>query len=239
MINVTLIPVYKDNYSFLLEAEDGSTAVVDPGEAEAVIDYCEDHGLKLDYVINTHHHWDHVDGNAALIKQYGAKLAAPAAETDRISGIDIPLSEAENFSFGGEIVQILETPGHTRGHICLYFPESKKVFTGDTLFLMGCGRLFEGTPEQAWNSLNKLMALPGETEVYCGHEYTLASAKFCMSIEPDNEDLKARYKAMKELRRKKRPTVPGTIEDELKTNVFLRAGSAENFAHIRRLKDNA
>ena len=239
MIDISIIPILKDNYAYLLTSKSGETAIVDPGEAAPVIAALESRGLSLNYILNTHHHGDHIAGNTALQEKYGAKIAGPAKEQARIENMDILLDKSSYFSFGGEKVQILETPGHTSGHICFYFPESKAVFTGDTLFLMGCGRLFEGTAEQMWNSLQKIMVLPDDTRVYCGHEYTLGGAKFCLKIEPENKDLQSRLQQVKDLRDKNQPTIPGTIGLEKKTNAFVRAGSAEKFAEIRKQKDQS
>lgn len=239
MITVTLIPILKDNYAYLLEAKNGSIGVVDPGEAEPVIHALEERGLKLHTIINTHHHGDHIGGNAELIKKYGAKLAGPAIEENKIGPLDIKLEGGTHFEFGGESVQIIHTPGHTMGHICLYWPESKILFSGDTLFSMGCGRLFEGTPDQMFDSLQKLKNLPGDTRVYCGHEYTLANAEFCRTVDPDNNDLKDRYEEMKRLRSNEKPTIPFLLKDDLDTNIFLRAQNAEDFAKYRAQKDAA
>lgn len=240
-IDVQIIPILGDmmNYTYLLRGDNGETAIVDPGDAPPVIAELERQNLKLDFVINTHHHWDHTDGNAELLEKYNAKLVGPAAEESLIGALDIALQDGDRFPFGGEAFETLSTPGHTAGHICLYAPKSNIVFTGDTLFLMGTGRLFEGTAETMWRSLQKLAALPPETKIYCGHEYTQALGQFCLKIEPDNEDLKNRMEHVKELRRAKKPTIPGTIGEEIKTNAFLRAGSAENFAKIRTLKNQS
>lgn len=238
MIHVTIIPVLKDNYAYLLQGDNGETAVLDPGEAAPVIKVLEDKDIELDYVLNTHHHGDHIAGNADLIKRYNARLAGSAAEKSRIPAMDILLEEDSEFFFGGEPVSILETPGHTRGHICFYFPQSKIAFTGDTLFLMSCGRLFEGTAEQMWQSLSKIMSLPDDTKIYCGHEYTLASGEFGLSVEPDNPALHERMKDVRAKRQAGKPTMPALLSLEKKTNVFLRAGSAEEFGRIRTLKDN-
>jgi len=236
-ITVELIPVFKDNYAYLLTAPNGDIGIIDPGEADPVIDVLEAKGLTLTHILNTHHHWDHVSGNDKLKTKYGAKLYAPAKEANQIGGVDIALKEGEPLPFGGENWQVIETPGHTLGHICLYAPESKLLFTGDTVFSMGCGRLFEGTPEQMWNSFTKLMALPDDTALYCGHEYTLANGVFAQKIEPDNEDIQRRREEVKALRRNKQPSLPSSIGLEKKTNIFLRAGSAKRFAEIRTIKD--
>lgn len=239
MIDITIIPILQDNYTYLLRADNGQAAIVDPGEAYPVIDMLERLGIGLDYILNTHHHDDHIAGNAELVEKYGAKLAGPAAEQARIPDMDILLREGDIFTFGNEDIQILETPGHTSGHICFYLPLSRAVFTGDTLFSMSCGRLFEGTAEQMWNSLQKIVALPGETRVYCGHEYTLSNGLFCLTIEPKNHDLQKRVEDVRALRTKNLPSLPSTIALEIKTNVFLRAGSAERFAEIRERKNNS
>jgi hydroxyacylglutathione hydrolase len=238
MMETRIIPVLKDNYAYLLLGENGETAIVDPGEAAPVISALDAHGLSLDYILNTHHHGDHIAGNMELKARYSAKIAGPAKEEARIKDMDILLSEGDTFSFGNENICILETPGHTRGHICFYFPQSRAAFTGDTLFLMSTGRLFEGSAEQMWESLEKIMALPGETNIYCGHEYTLENGIFCQSVEPENEDLKKRMHEVRNLRTRSMPTVPATLALEKKTNVFLRAGSAARYAEIRALKDN-
>lgn len=237
MIDVTIIPTLKDNYAYLLVAEGGAVAVVDPGEAEPVQAVLLEKGLGLDYVLNTHHHGDHIAGNAALIEAWGAKLVGPRAETDRIPGMDILLDEGTAFSFGGEEVQVIETPGHTRGHICFYFPDSGVLFTGDTLFLMGCGRLFEGSAEEMFKSLSKIKALPDDTHVYCGHEYTVSGAQFCHHVLPDNDDIRHRLAHEQDVREAGQPTVPAALGLEKKTNVFLLVKSADELAAFRRMKD--
>ena len=239
MIDVTIIPTLKDNYTYLLKSADGRTAIIDPGEAGPVIEELERQKLSLDYILNTHHHADHIAGNGALIEKFDAKLVGPSKESIRIPSMDITLSEDDVFTLGGEDVQILETPGHTTGHICFYFPRSKMVFTGDALFLMSTGRLFEGTPEDLWITLQKLMALPDDTKIYCGHEYTLSNGEFCLGIEPDNQELQSRMKEVRKAREQNQSTMPSTVALEKKTNVFVRADSIERLAEIRRLKDES
>lgn len=234
---VTLIPVLSDNYAYIIE-NNGETAVVDPGQAEPILHELNNRDLTPNIILNTHHHSDHIAGNLPLIKKYGAKLAGPEKELHRIPGMNITLSEGSNFSFGGEKIEIFETPGHTKGHICFYFTESKILFAGDLLFAMGCGRAFEGTAEELYNSLQKIKALPHETKIYCGHEYTLSNAEFCLTIDPDNDDLKARHKTVKQYRDNNLPTIPTTLGEELQTNVFLRAENAKVFADIRAKKDH-
>ena len=237
MIAVSIIPILEDNYSYILEADNGDVAVVDPGDAAPIIAALDQHGLKPSFIFNTHHHGDHIAGNAEIKARYGAQIAGPAFEEARIRNMDILLSEKSEISFGGEDVQIIETPGHTRGHICFFFTQSKIVFTGDTLFSLSCGRVFEGTADQMWQSLQKLMALPDETRLYCGHEYTQSNGEFGLTLEPDNTDLRARMNEVNALRAAGKPTLPSTIGLEKKTNVFLRAGSAQKFVEIRKLKD--
>lgn len=236
MIKVHILPVLKDNYTYILESGN-AVAIVDPGEVAPVIAYLDSHNLKPTLIFNTHHHGDHIAGNTEIIARYRCKLAGPKAETARIPNMDILLSEAEELSFAGESVRILETPGHTHAHICLYFPSSKILFTGDTLFSLGCGRLFEGDTATMWNSLQKIMALPYDTQIYCGHEYTLSNGKFCLSIEPENAALQARMREVETLRVENKPTLPVTLGTEKKTNVFLNAKTAENFGRLRLLKD--
>jgi hydroxyacylglutathione hydrolase len=236
MLKVHIIPILQDNYTYILEASN-AVAIVDPGEAAPVIEYLDSHNLKPTLIFNTHHHGDHIAGNAEIIERYRCKLAGPKSEIGRIPNMDILLSEAEEFSFAGESIHILETPGHTRGHIALYFPSGKTLFTGDTLFSLGCGRLFEGDAQTMWNSLQKIMVLPDETQIYCGHEYTLSNGKFCLSIEPENAALQARMREVEILRVQNKPTLPVTLGTEKKTNVFLNAKTAENFGRLRALKD--
>ena len=238
MITVSLIPILDDNYAYLLEADNGETAIVDPGEAQPIIDVLNQKDLSLDYILNTHHHGDHIAGNAELISRYGAKLVGPKNEKDRIANMDILLSEGDIFIFGGEEFQIIETPGHTRGHICFYGASNKILFAGDTLFAMGCGRLFEGTPEDMFGSFQKILALPSDTKIYCGHKYTLSNAKFCAHAEPDNTDIQTRYKEVVELRDQNKPTLPTTLDLEKKTNVFLRAKTPAELRQLRARKDS-
>lgn len=239
MITVTLIPVLNDNYAYLLEADNGDIGVVDPGEAGPVIEYLESKNLKPDVIFLTHHHGDHIGGVPQMMEWHRCEIAGPSKEMGRIDNMDILLDEFSVYHFGGEEVTVLETPGHTKGHISLYFPENKLLFVGDTLFVMGCGRLFEGTAEQMWESFEKIMALPDDTKIYCGHEYTISNAEFCLQVEPENEKLKARYDEVKALRTQDKPTVPTTLGEEKETNVFLRADNAEQFGEFRLIKDRS
>lgn len=238
MITVTLISVLKDNYSYLLEDDSGVVGVVDPGQPTPIEHVLKEKGLnRLDVIFNTHHHSDHVAGNVGLRKIYRSKIAAPARDAHRISDIDIPLQEGENFQFGSSTMKVLDIPGHTSGHIGLWFPQDKMLFCGDTLFSLGCGRVFEGTPEQLFESLQKIKTLPDDTKIYCGHEYTQENGAFCQTIDPHNATLKARMDEVRKLRANGQPTLPAILGEEKKANIFLKAGSAQEFAGYRSRKD--
>jgi len=242
----------KDNYAWLaVDREEGVVAVVDPSESEPVKRALEARGLKLTHILNTHHHMDHVGGNLALKETFGAKIVGPGKDAARIPGIDVGVVEGDTYDMGGHRARVLEIPAHTRGHIAFWFPDDSVVFTGDTLFAMGCGRLFEGDPPTMWSSLSKLTRLPDSTRVYCGHEYTEANGRFALTVEPANPDLQARMADVKATRAKGLPTLPSNIGIEKKTNPFLRAASpeirqtlglgtapdVEVFAETRRRKD--
>lgn len=246
------IPVLSDNYVYLAhEPDSGATAAVDPSVAAPVLDAAAAQGWRITHVLNTHHHPDHTGGNLAIKEATGCTIVGPLADRERIPGIDVALGDGEEYALGDQVARALDVPGHTRGHIALWFARSGVVFSGDTLFLMGCGRLFEGTPEQMWRSLGRLRALPPETKVYCGHEYTLSNARFAVTVDPDNEALAARAQRVKALRDAGQSTIPGTIGEEMATNPFLRADQPAlqaamgtigdpvlTFAAIRRRKDN-
>lgn len=252
-LDIVLVPALSDNYVYLLhDAASGATAVVDPGEVAPVEAALAEHGWKLTHILNTHHHADHIDGNETLKAKYGATLVGPKSEESRIDGMDVTVSEGDTYDFAGHTAQVFETPGHTTGHIAFYFADSDALFCGDTLFSLGCGRMFEGTPAQFWDSLSKLRALPDSTRIYCGHEYTTANAKFALSVDGDNAALKARAAEIDELRAAGKPTVPSLLGQEKAINPFLRAddpaiaaavGKAgadpvEVFAAVRKGKDN-
>ena len=225
-LTVTLVPCLKDNYAYLLADRDaGLCAVVDPSEPGPVKAALAKSGLKLTHILNTHHHWDHTGGNEALKAEFGAIVVGPGKDRDRIPGIDEDVSEDTGWTFGPHRARILEVPAHTKGAITFVFGDI--AFTGDTLFAMGCGRLFEGDPPMMWNSLSKLMTLPDDTRIYCGHEYTLSNGRFALTLEPNNADLKARMREVEAARAKNEPTVPSTMELEKKTNPFLRPNSPE------------
>lgn len=233
---ISLIPILHDNYCYAL-TDSSQVAVIDPGEAAPVIQWLGHR--DLDTIILTHHHGDHVGGVVALKEKYGAKVIGPNADLHRLPFIDIAVGEGDGFILGPHEIRVIATPGHTSGHVCYYLPADHALFCGDTLFSMGCGRLFEGTAAQMWESLQKLAALPDETLVYCGHEYTLANGRFALSVEPDNVDLQERISAVRILREAGKPTLPVRLGLEKKTNPFLRAGNAARFASLRLAKDNA
>jgi hydroxyacylglutathione hydrolase len=220
--------VLKDNYVYLLhDTASGATAVVDPSVADPVFAALKETGWRLSHILNTHHHWDHTGGNAALKAATGAIVVGPLADRERIPDIDVALGDGEHYAVGSKVAEIFDVPGHTRGHIAFWFPTSRALFCGDTLFTLGCGRMFEGTAAQMWNSLSKLRALPAETRVFCGHEYTQANARFALSVEPGNGALIERAKRVDALRSQGRPTVPATLGEEVATNPFLRADRVE------------
>jgi len=219
---ITTIPCLTDNYAYIINNNSKLVAVVDPSEALPVITFLEKQNLKLNYILNTHHHYDHIGGNNELKKLYNAKVVGFSGDKHRIPGIDIVLRNNENWIFGNSTVKILHIPGHTLGHLCFFFENEKIAFTGDTLFSLGCGRIFEGDHKQMLTSLNKLKKLPKNTSIYCGHEYSYKNAEFCMKHDYDNIDLKKKFEKIKQLRLNNLPTLPTTLEEELKSNIFLR-----------------
>ena len=226
MLDIIQIPVLTDNYIYLLhDPESGDTAVVDPALAQPVLDLLEAKGWPLIYILNTHHHWDHVGGNLELKQKTGCQIIAAHLDSGRIPGIDSGVFEGDIISLGQHQARVIATPGHTSGHIVYYFAKDEALFCGDTLFAMGCGRLFEGSAEQMWTSLQKLKVLPSSTRVYCTHEYTQANGKFALSVEPDNFQLQHRMMEVAELRFANKPTVPSTIGQEMATNPFFRDNS--------------
>uniref|UniRef100_A0A7N0TUG4 hydroxyacylglutathione hydrolase n=1 Tax=Kalanchoe fedtschenkoi TaxID=63787 RepID=A0A7N0TUG4_KALFE len=227
-LQIELVPCLKDNYAYLLhDVDTGTVGIVDPSESLPVIDALSRSDRNLTYILNTHHHYDHTGGNLELKARYGAKVIGSGTDSDRIPGIDIALKDGDKWMFAGHEVVILETPGHTRGHISFYFPGAGVIFVGDTLFSLSCGKLFEGTPEQMSSSLQKITSLPEDTSIYCGHEYTLSNSKFALSIDPRNDKLQSYASHVANLRKKGLPTVPSTIKMEKACNPFLRTSSSE------------
>ncbi len=224
MLETVQIPALSDNYVYLLhDGDSGRTAVVDPPEAEPVMAELERRGWSLDWILNTHHHWDHVGANLALKRLTGCQVAGFQGDAHRIPGIDRTLAGGDRFELGASVAQVLEVPGHTLGHVAYWFADADLLCCGDTLFSLGCGRLFEGTAAQMWESLCKLRDLPDATRVCCAHEYTLKNARFALTIEPDRPPLLERVRQVEALRAQGLPTVPSLLGEEKITNPFLRA----------------
>lgn len=252
-LEIHQFPCLSDNYGVLIhDPETNVTASIDTPEAAAIEAALGDKGWSLTHILNTHHHFDHTGGNEELKAKTGCEIVGPKPEAAKIPGLDVSIGEGDTYDFGGHTAQIIETPGHTLGHIAYHFADDGVAFVGDTLFALGCGRVFEGTMGQMWSALQKLMEMPPETVIYCGHEYTAANAAFAATIEPDNQELMDRVKEIGELRAQGRPTVPTTLDVELRTNPFLRPASpgvqkqlgmegadlGDVFAEIRQRKDN-
>ena len=222
------IPCLTDNYAYIIcDDHSQTTGVIDPSEAKPIISFLKKENKKLNYILNTHHHFDHVGGNIELKKKFKAKVLGFEGDKHRIPGIDITLKDKEEWNFGDSKVITLHIPGHTLGHICFFFKKEKVAFTGDTLFSLGCGRIFEGDHKQMFNSLNKIKKLPKDTEIYCGHEYTYKNAEFCLKYDNNNTDLKKKFEKIKKLRSENLPTIPSSLEEELKSNIFLRSNQRE------------
>jgi hydroxyacylglutathione hydrolase len=238
-LEIVRVPAFTDNYLWLVHDPDsGETAVVDPGDAAPVAAAAEERGWTIGQVWNTHWHPDHTGGNLAVKSAHGAMISGPRSESAKIPGLDVALYEGDQVRLGAHVGEVWEVPGHTLGHIALVFREDGLAFVGDTLFAMGCGRLFEGTPSQMFNSLNRLAALPSGTAVYCAHEYTLSNARFAAHTEPANAAVAARLAEVEQARAEGRATVPTTIAQERATNPFLLAGDELEFTRRRVAKDS-
>ena len=251
-MNIEIIQCLSDNYSYLvIEKETNTVSIIDPSDFDACDEIIKKHN-KLDYILNTHHHVDHVDGNLKLKKKYNSKILGFEGDEDRIPGIDILLKDGQHFKIGELKFEVIYIPGHTKGHVAYYFERQKVVFSGDTLFSLGCGRVFEGTLDEMFNSLNKLKKLPPETKVYCGHEYTKKNLDFCLKYDTENLMLIKKGNLINTKIKKNLPTIPTTIDEEIKTNIFFRCdnvdikkalnetGSSDQeiFNKLRDLKDN-
>ena len=236
-MEVVQVPVLTDNYVYLAH-DAGATAVIDPAVAEPVLAAAAARGWRITQILNTHWHPDHTGANLAIQAATGCTITGPAGEAAKIPGIDRAVGEGDTVAVGDAAGRVIDVPGHTAGHIAFHFADAGVLFCGDTLFALGCGRLFEGTPAQMAASLAALMALPDATQVYCAHEYTQANARFAVTVEPDNADLAARVVDIDRLRAAGRPTVPSTIGLERATNPFVRAGSIAEFAARRAAKDS-
>lgn len=254
-IKVHQFPCLSDNYGVLVHNSDsGATLLIDAPDEDAIRSALAETGWTLTHILVTHHHWDHTQAIAAIKAETGCTAIGPAGERSKIETLDETIDDGDTRDLGGIAVNAIATPGHTLGQISYHMPDAGIAFTGDTLFALGCGRVFEGTPEMMWSSMEKLMArLPDETRIYCGHEYTLANAKFAVTVDPANEALRKRLAEIEGLRAAGKPTLPTTMAKEKATNPFLRAadpamrahlglegaGNAAVFAEVRARKDNA
>ncbi len=231
------IPALSDNYVWLLPYAPGLAAVVDPAVAEPVLEAAEARGLRISHILNTHWHPDHVGGNAAIKAATGCTVVGPAREAARIPGLDLGVDEGDRVALGDIHLDVLFVGAHTAGHIAYHVPAARLLFSGDTLFAMGCGRLFEGTAADMFAALGKLKALPADTLVCCAHEYSLSNARFAVTVEPDNAALQARLKAVEAARAAAQPTVPFRLSEELETNPFVRADTIAELGARRSAKD--
>ena len=238
-MRIEIIKCLQDNYSYLIIDKNNLKAcVVDPSEASPIINFVEKKKLKLVYILNTHHHYDHVGGNLELKRKYNSKVIGFKEDKKRIPGIDILVEDNQIWNEDNFEAKIYHVPGHTSGHIAFHFFKEKKLFIGDTLFSLGCGRIFEGTNEEMFNSLNRIKKMPDDTEIYCGHEYTLQNSKFCLAHDSTNLNLKNKILEIERKLKNGLPTIPTFLKDELKCNIFLKAKDVESFSKLRDLKDN-
>jgi hydroxyacylglutathione hydrolase len=238
-MEIEIIPCLQDNYSYLIiDKENNIACVIDPSEADPIIEYLENNKIELKFILNTHHHYDHVGGNQKLKEKYRVNVVGYVGDKERIPEIDILVNDQEIWTYKNFEAKIIHIPGHTLGHICFYFHKDASVFTGDTLFSLGCGKIFEGTYSQMFDSLMKLKELPQNTKVFCGHEYTKKNSEFCSIHDKNNKNLKSKINDIEVKLKDGLPTVPSTIKDELECNIFLRSSNVETFSKLRDLKDN-
>ena len=231
---VEIIPCLQDNYSYLIIDESNNDAcVIDPSEAKPIINFIENNKINLKYILNTHHHYDHVGGNLELKKKYSSTVVGFEGDKDRIPEIDILVKDNQVWKANNFEAKIIHIPGHTTGHIGYYFINEKIIFTGDTLFSLGCGRIFEGTFEQMFSSIKKIKKLPKDTKIYCGHEYTKSNYEFCKTFDTTNKELPKKKLWIEDRIKKGLPTIPVTLEEECNTNIFLRC---DNIALKKELK---
>jgi len=238
MLEVTAVPVLTDNYVWLIHnGKTGETAAVDPSVANPVLEAVAAKGWSLTQVLNTHWHPDHTGGNAGIQAATGAPIIAPA-EAERVSKVDRVVREGDRVTVAGAEAVVWDIPAHTAGHVAYHFEGEGMIFVGDTMFAMGCGRLFEGTAEQMYSNMRRVAALPGDVRIYCGHEYTLANARFAEHAEPENAAIKSRMEVVETLRNEGKITLPTTVAQERETNPFVRATNTEEFARLRTAKDS-
>jgi hydroxyacylglutathione hydrolase len=237
-LTVSAVPVLTDNYVWLIRDPDsGEVAAVDPSVAEPVLEAVAPGGLRLTQVLNTHWHPDHTGGNDGIRDATGCTITAPA-EAERVSKIDRIVAEGNRVTVAGAEAVVWDIPAHTAGHIAYYFEDERMIFVGDTMFAMGCGRLFEGTAEQMYSNMQRIASLPGDVRIYCGHEYTLANARFAAHVEPDNPDIARRLERVSAMRERGEITLPTTVAEERATNPFVRASDRQEFARLRSAKDS-
>ena len=237
-MKIEIIKCLQDNYAYLVIDKTKSLAIViDPSESKPIINYIEKNKLNLKFILNTHHHFDHVGGNKELKKKYNSKVIGFEKDKNRIPEIDITLSDKEIWRNDNFEAKIYHIPGHTSGHICYHFFKQNILFTGDTLFSLGCGRIFEGTYEEMFASLQLIKSFPLHTNIYCGHEYTLKNANFCINYDKENSALKDKIKLIKKKIDNGLPSIPSTIEEELECNIFLKSKDLRSFSKLRDLKD--
>ena len=238
-MKIEIIKCLEDNYSYILTDEESNSAcVIDPSESKPIIDYTEKYKINLKFILNTHHHFDHVGGNKDLKKKYNLKIIGFKKDKNRIPEIDIALNDKEIWKNDKFELKIYHIPGHTSGHVCYHFFNQNILFTGDTLFSLGCGRIFEGTYEEMFSSLQLIKSFPEETKIYCGHEYTLKNSEFCIKYDKNNSALIEKIRSIRKKLEKGYPTIPSTIKEELDCNIFLRSKDVESFSKLRDLKDN-
>jgi len=237
-MEIVPVPVLTDNYVWLIHnPASGETAAVDPSVADPVLDAVAERGWTLTQVLNTHWHPDHTGGNEGIKAATGCSITAPA-EAQRVSKVDRVVAEGDKVTIAGAEAVVWDTPAHTAGHIAYYFAQERMIFVGDTMFAMGCGRLFEGTAGQMYSNMQRIAALPPDVRIYCGHEYTLANARFALHAEPDNAAVRARLEQVEAERDRREITLPTTVAQERETNPFVRATDVEDFARLRKDKDS-
>ena len=237
-MKIEIIKCLQDNYAYIIIDEtNGLSIVIDPSESKPIIDYVEKNKLNLKFILNTHHHFDHVGGNKELKKKYNLKVVGFEGDKNRIPEIDVTLSDKEIWRSNNFETKIYHIPGHTSGHICYHFFKQNILFTGDTLFSLGCGRIFEGTYEEMFSSLQLIKGFPLDTKIYCGHEYTLNNSNFCINYDKENSALKDKINLIKNKLDNNLPTIPTTIKEELECNIFLRSKDVKSFSKLRDLKD--
>ena len=239
MIKIEIVPVLSDNYVYIIHNEKNSkTAVIDPGDSKPIIKRLKEKHWNLDEIINTHHHYDHTNGNLELKKKWGAKLTAPEEEKNKIKNIDIGVIDDDEIDIAGLKARVIHTPGHTLGHVMFYLKKEKILFAGDTIFSLGCGRVFEGSMKDMFFSLNKIKSLDPETLIYCGHEYTENNLKFALEVDKQNEDLKIFSEKITDLKRSNLPTIPSLLKDELNCNPFLRTDDVNISLYFKNKRNN-